>query len=65
MADFETDPETIKLRKKIDDLLKIGGSNDGLGFLASNSVNYNRLQMENDDVEAVQSEVRTIIKQCL
>lgn len=33
MADFENDPETIQLRKKIDDLLKMGGSNDGLGFL--------------------------------
>jgi len=30
MADFETDPETIKLREKIDLLLKMGGANDGL-----------------------------------
>ena len=53
MADFETDPETIKLRKKIDELLKIGGANDGMGFLASTSVNYDPLMMEREDSEAV------------
>ena len=53
MADFETDPETIKLRKKIDELLKIGGANDGMGFLASTSVNYDPFKMENEDLEAV------------
>jgi len=65
MADFETDPETIKLRKKIDELLKIGGANDGMGFLASTSVNYEPFMVEREDSEAVQNEVRTIIKQCL
>jgi len=34
MTDFELDPETIMLRKKIDELLKMGGSNDGLSFLS-------------------------------
>ncbi len=53
MADFETDQETIKLRKKIDELLKIGGANDGMGFLASTSVNYDPLIVENDDSEVI------------
>ena len=43
----------------------MGGSNDGLGFLTQTNVNYDRYLMENDNSEAVQSEVRTIIKQCL
>ena len=40
MADFENDPETILLRKKIDELLKMGGSNDGMEFLTKTNVNY-------------------------
>jgi len=34
MADFESDPETILLRKRIDELLNMGGTNDGLAFLS-------------------------------
>lgn len=42
MEDFESDPETIQLRRKIDELLQMGGSNEGLGFLSKtdNFTNY-------------------------
>ena len=49
MSDFEADPETIMLRKKIDELLKMGGTNDGLSFLSQTNDNYDRYLYDKED----------------
>jgi hypothetical protein len=50
MEDFESDPETIQLRRKIDELLQMGGSNEGLSFLAKTD-NFTNYDMYQNDAE--------------